>query len=440
MTSWSKQTNIQGPAGADSTVPGPQGPVGNDGTPGAKGDPGPTAVSKDADNASILGTDRLLYTPKPAGFVKIPGDTMIGPLVINSAATTGFSTPALDTPGRDILVNNLRIGTGAGGGAMGGNTVIGEKAFDWNTDGFHNVAVGYQALYRNSSGTLNVAIGYGSAINTTTGGDNVVVGGGALAKNVDGSNNVCLGSGAMQSTGPSLSGNIAIGLVALANLNSGSGNIGIGTGALGSSGPGVDNIAIGANTLNGSSAGDNNVCLGVGANALGTGSYNTAIGSNALFGLTSGSGNLGIGGTDANGFPSPAFTITTENNRISLGSTNTTNAYVQVAWTVVSDERDKMNFASVPYGLDFVNALKPTAYQFKISRDSEEPNGPVRYGFKAQDILALEGGTGVIIDNEDPDKLRYNGEALVPVLVNAVNELTAMVKTLQAEVAGLKNV
>ena len=433
MSSWNKQTNIQGPAGADGVT----------GAAGVQGPAGPTAVSTDAENASRLGSDGLIYTPAASGggnFVKIPGDTMIGPLVINSAATTGFSTPALDTPGRDILVNNLRIGTGAGGGAMGGNTVIGEKAFDWNTDGFHNVAVGYQALYRNSSGTLNVAIGYGSAINTTTGGDNVVVGGGALTANIDGSNNVCLGSGAMQSTGPSLTGNIAIGLVALANLNSGSGNIGIGTGALGSSGAGVDNIAIGANTLKGSSAGDNNVCLGVGANALGTGSYNTAIGSNALFGLISGSGNLGIGGTDANGFPSPAFRITTEDNRISLGSTSATNAYVQVAWTVVSDERDKMNFAPVPYGLDFVNALKPTAYQFKISRDSEEPNGPVRYGFKAQDILALEGGTGVIIDNEDPEKLRYNGEALVTVLVNAVNELTAIVNELQAEVAGLKNV
>jgi hypothetical protein len=31
----------------------------------------------------------------------------------------------------------------------------------------------------------------------------------------------------------------------------------------------------------------------------------------------------------------------------------------------------------------------------------------VRYGFKAQDILALEGDNNVIIDNEQPEHLKY---------------------------------
>ena len=98
-----------------------------------------------------------------------------------------------------------------------------------------------------------------------------------------------------------------------------------------------------------------------------------------------------------------------------------------------------MNFAPVPYGLDFVNQLQPTAYQFKVDRDTEEPNGDVRYGFKAQDILALEGDNPVIIDAEDPERLKYKGEHLVPVLVNAVQELTTMVKDLQAEIEALKS-
>jgi len=92
-----------------------------------------------------------------------------------------------------------------------------------------------------------------------------------------------------------------------------------------------------------------------------------------------------------------------------------------------------MNFAPVPYGLDFVNKLKPTAFQFKVDRDTETPNGAVRYGFKAQDILALEGDNPVIIDNEDADNLKYKGEHLVPVLVNAVKELTTMVKELKSQ-------
>ena len=72
----------QGPAGADSVVPGPQGPAGADGAPGPQGPAGPTAVSADAGNASRLGTDSLIYTPATdtSGFVKIPGDTMTGPL------------------------------------------------------------------------------------------------------------------------------------------------------------------------------------------------------------------------------------------------------------------------------------------------------------------------------------------------------------------------
>jgi len=158
-----------------------------------------------------------------------------------------------------------------------------------------------------------------------------------------------------------------------------------------------------------------------------------------LINCTTGSGNIGIGHVNSGGAQAATFNVTTENNRLVLGHTSITNAYVQVAWTVTSDERDKMNFAPVPYGLDFVNQLKPTAYQFKVGRDTETPNGDVRYGFKAQDILALEGDNPVIIDTEDADHLKYKGEHLVPVLVNAVQELTAMVKELQNEVAALKS-
>jgi len=116
-----------------------------------------------------------------------------------------------------------------------------------------------------------------------------------------------------------------------------------------------------------------------------------------------------------------------------MGSTGVTNAYIQVAWTVVSDARDKTNFAPVPHGLEFVNQLKPTAYQFKENRETDVPTGIVRYGFKAQDILALEGDTPVIIDTEDLDKLRFNSDSLIPVLVNAIKELTARLELLEGK-------
>ena len=159
----------------------------------------------------------------------------------------------------------------------------------------------------------------------------------------------------------------------------------------------------------------------------------------ALSACTTGSGNVAIGVLNNAGSNTPVFTVTSENNRFVAGHSSITNAYVKVAWTVTSDERDKMNFAPVPYGLDFVNQLKPTAFQFKVDRNTETPNGDVRYGFKAQDILALEGDNPVIIDTEDADNLKYKGEHLVPVLVNAVKELSAENTALKArlDAAGL---
>jgi hypothetical protein len=115
-----------------------------------------------------------------------------------------------------------------------------------------------------------------------------------------------------------------------------------------------------------------------------------------------------------------------------MGSTGVTNAYIQVAWTVVSDARDKTDFAPVPHGLDFVNKLTPTAYRYKETREATEGHGPIRYGFKAQDVLALEGDNPVIVDAEDSEKLRFNDQSMIAVLVNAINELTAEVNSLKA--------
>ncbi len=59
-------------------------------------------------------------------------------------------------------------------------------------------------------------------------------------------------------------------------------------------------------------------------------------------------------------------------------------------------------------------------------------DGCQHYGFIAQDILALEGDNPVIIDNEEDHHLKYKGEHLVPVLVNAIQELSAKVTALEA--------
>jgi hypothetical protein len=117
--------------------------------------------------------------------------------------------------------------------------------------------------------------------------------------------------------------------------------------------------------------------------------------------------------------------ISTASNEGVYGNNSTTGLYVKVAWTVTSDIRDKTNIGIVPHGLDFVTKLNPIKYQYKVSREDDTPTGHVRYGFKAQEILELEGDQPVIINNDDPDNLKLTDQNLIAVLVNAIKELKA---------------
>ena len=286
----------------------------------------------------------------------------------------------------DSTINGVTVGMG--GGSAPGNTALGTDALlDNTTGGYNNTAVGYHALYKNTDGKYNTAVAIDALKNNTTGGKNTAVGQSALYKNTEGQYNTAVGSESL--------------------FNNSTGE---------------DNVAVGNATLYSNT----------------TGGENTALGISALFNVTTGSGNIGIGGRNSAGVYAPVSSITTQNDRIVMGSNTVTNAYVQVAWTVVSDARDKTNFAPVPHGLDFVKQLQPTQYEFRVDRDSEEVNGPIHYGFKAQDILALEGDHAVIIDTEDPDHLKYKGEHLVPVLVNAIQEQQVVIDALVARLEAVE--
>ena len=223
-----------------------------------------------------------------------------------------------------------------------------------------------------------------------------------------------------------ISGQLFTGEISYRGAGNVSTNTSYGEDALSSNTTGSENTAIGIRALENNTTGRKNTANGRIALASNTtGSGNTAYGAIALFNNTTGNSNTAISPTTSSGSYGPVFDPTTEDNRFCMGSTSVTNAYIQVAWTVVSDARDKTNFAPVTHGLGFVNALQPTSYQFRIDRESEETNGPVRYGFKAQDVLELEGENPVIVDNEDPEKLRMVDTAMIPVLVKALQELDA---------------
>ena len=297
----------------------------------------------------------------------------------------------------NLSVNGITIGRGAG--AVSTNTAAWSTALAANTTGNTNTAVGFAALNANTQGNSNTAIGSSALIANTTGGNNTAVGRASLTASITGNNNTAVGSGSLF-TADGAASNTAIGYAALFSNTTGNSNTGVGDNAL-----------------------TNNT----------TGDFNVAVGTNALTSNISGSGNTAISPVNSSGTYSPVFNPTTQSHRFCMGSTSVTNAYIQVAWTVVSDARDKINFAPVPHGLAFVNQLNPTQFQFAVSRTDPTPHGPVRYGFKAQEILALEGNNPVIIDAEDPEKLRYQGESLVPVLVKAIQELSARIEALEAK-------
>jgi hypothetical protein len=243
--------------------------------------------------------------------------------------------------------------------------------------------------------------------------------------------NTFYGSGAGNSitTG---TGNTGVGYRALYTLSTGNSATAVGYQAMFSSNIG-GGTAVGYQALY-ATTGPGNTAIGYRSlYANTTGRYNVGIGDFALNSNTTGGGNTVINPNDSNGTTTPVFNPTTESNRFVCGSSNVTNAYIKVAWTVTSDVRDKADFNVVPHGLDFVTKINPIAFRYKTGRDSTETDGPVRYGFSAQEVLALEGDTPVIVDAENPETLRFNDQSLIAVLVNAIKELTARVKELEAK-------
>jgi hypothetical protein len=260
----------------------------------------------------------------------------------------------------------------------------------------------------------SVQVGWCAGANLNTS-DTVLVGYFA-GTNVNSSQAVGIGSCAFQSR--SGAGAVAIGYQA-AFTNGGSDNVAIGRCALYGqfSGTGNQNVAIGACTNITNCNGSNNVYIG---HCAGNGLNNNC-------GITL------IGGMRSDNSYAPAFALTAfDNDKIVVGSTATTNAYVRVSWTPTSDARDKTNVTALPVGLDFIKKLNPVSFQFKVSREDDTPHGPTRYGFLAQEVLEVEGDKPVLIDNSNPEQLGMTHDHINAILVKAIQELAAENEALKA--------
>ena len=133
--------------------------------------------------------------------------------------------------------------------------------------------------------------------------------------------------------------------------------------------------------------------------------------------------------------------ITTESNRIIMGNSSHTCAQIQIGWTTVSDVRDKCILGLVPHGRGFLQNINPITFAFKDRTTGciTDPDGKRRYGFSAQEILAAEGESPVVVSADDPEKLQVTTDYLIPILVNAVKELSAEVDELKGRISALES-
>lgn len=119
------------------------------------------------------------------------------------------------------------------------------------------------------------------------------------------------------------------------------------------------------------------------------------------------------------------------NNGDHIGTTSGT-----VVGTQTSDERLKNIIGPVEYGLDTINQLEPVRFALKSEPDTE------KLGFIAQQVKPLVPqsvfDTKEHIEGEPedaPTKLGMEYVSLIPVLVNAIKELSAEVDALKAQLS-----
>jgi hypothetical protein len=291
--------------------------------------------------------------------------------------------------------------------ASGGSTATpSTRGIVYGTQANTNTAYGNLSGNSITNGTNNVLIGPGAGQNITTASDNIVIGSSSLSSLTTGYNN------------GSQAANIAIGNNIMAGYNSPNS-----TGA---------NIGIGRYSLYSLLANEDNVAVGGYALFSTLSSKNTAIGQAAGSDSTNGFNNTFIG---QNAQASSA----SASNSITLGNASISSLRCQVqSITGLSDERDKTNIEPLSVGLDFINSLNPVKFEWNM-RD-EAKVGEKDFGFIAQQLIQSEDS----IDGHDwlqltlrdnPDKLEATQGRLIPILVKAIQELSAEVEALKSQIA-----
>ena len=397
---------------------------------------------------------------------------------LSDAVSNSYENVALGTnSGTSFLTGSPRaeyntfVGYNSGTNLTSGesNVAVGAYALNTATTADWNIAIGVNSLKAVTEGTHNIGIGYQTARTITTGIKNLALGNSSLYSNTTGSYNISLGDNAGYhiTTGPE---NTIVGFEAGRNLTTGTENTSLGYqsgnryGTAGSYNVSVGSLAMGT-AANSSNSNSYNVAVGYQSlYVVDGGQTNTALGSQVLGSLTTGDFNAGVGGSALSsvttgvrntgvGFLAGYTTTTGDNNsslgnfakastatasnEVTLGNTSITALRCQVtSITSLSDSRDKTDIAPLQAGLDFVEHLNPVSFTWNM-RDGGKIDIEDT-GFIAQDLQQVQQDTGVnipgLVYDENPEKLEAAYGKLVPVLVQAIKDLSAKVNELESQI------
>lgn len=323
----------------------------------------------------------------------------------------------------------------------------------------YQVAVGYAALNGLYTGDHNTGVGYDVDVISNTTYDSVMIGSQSRAAD----RSVSIGRQAMGSATSASDYTVAIGYQAGYDLDNGTYNTFVGFQAGFAGGSGSYNTGIGRNSLDELTTGNRNTALGASAlGAVTSGTDNVGLGSAAGNALTSGSNNILIGrlaGKSQGGVTTNELTTgtnvvclgfesmpssSTATHEITLGNANiaTLRCNVQTI-SSLSDERDKTAIADIPYGLDFINDMRPV--QFTWNRRDGSLGARPDIGFIAQELHDVEldhssSSRTRLVNWANPEKLEADYVRSYPILVKAVQELSAKCDALEARIATLEGI
>jgi hypothetical protein len=248
------------------------------------------------------------------------------------------------------------------------------------------------------------------------------------------SNSVIIGTGSSSAlTGQS---NVIVGRFAMLSATTSQNTVAIGSGAGQSVTTGNANTFVGSSSGVNVTTGFSNTCIGQGAGStLDTNSNgNTFIGNGTgtnTVGPITGTGNICIGNGAS---PSTASVI----QEITLGGPSIgALRCAQTTITSLSDARDKKEIEELPAGLDFIKGLKPVKFLWN-DRDEEGKHDIKDFGFIAQDLKKSQEDANLadtlkLVYEENPEKLEASYGKLIPILVKAIQELTAKVEALEVK-------